>query len=598
MGFRNLGGGAVVVAVIALFSGCHDDVAAFRATVHEGELEHELSLRDETRRPHEEEAVVSGTADELPRFRVDAIPSDAGDLPVGMLELELAGDVRGGHVEITGPIVYSVPFSRAIVVTEGSDWAHSDVSENAAEGSTILRFDLTTGTASLTVSDFQDAEFAFSAAPDREYSIQALRFLEEPAELRVAFPVGSDSGASETSSVPLFDDRLQVTVDARMWEFSDLSTVLSGDVDGVRLVYHMPRSAFTDRSVRPAVTLEIRGAGGARRSLQLYVRPGTREVILRPGLWEIDADALTVRDAPEGFRLRELSSTKVSPDPEVPIPIEMSEFLRYPADQWRRDDFELFTWTLYPEILWFDTRDYEVQARLFRRLAFFVEKRGFIGSLLTDEALAGRHGWNAHNYRPEGLADFFNAVRSTDFPLNEYEEQLREIILQRGIIVEDDSGRFLPGRGGVLSVSQVSFLELRRLLITHEALHGVFYQEPTFRRAAFDYWDNELDPRERGFWRDFFSWMSYSPDDRYLMVNEFQAYLLQQSEAGVRWYFRSRTADRLRRAYPQRVEQIDIFLRDYPSTFVDAGAAMNQALFEAAGIVGGDPYGLQPLSEE
>lgn len=599
MRLRKFVGGAVVIAAIALFSGCHADVAAFRATVHEDELEHGLTLRDETRRPHEEEAQVSGATDELPRFRIDAIPSDAGDLPVRMLELELAGDFRGGQVEISGPIVYSAPFSRAVVVADGSVWARSNSGGNAIDGSTILRFDLTTGATSLTVNDLQEAEIVFSAADDREYSIEALRFLSEPAELRVAFPVVSeDRGTSETSSVPRFDDRLPVSIDPTSREFPDLSALLSGDLDGVRLVYHMPRSAFEDRTARPVATLELRGAGGARRTLQLYVRPGTREVILRPDLWEIDADALTVRDAPEGFQLRELSGTGVPPDPEAPIPIEMSELLRYPADQWRRDEFELFTWTLYPDILWFDTRDYEVQARLFRRLAFFVEKRGFIGSLLTDEALAGRHGWNAHNYRPEGLADFFNAVRSTDFPLNEYEEQLREIILERGIITEDDSGRFLPGRGGVLSVSQSSSIELRRLLITHEAMHGIFYQEPTFRRGAFDYWDNVLDPRERGFWQDFFSWMSYSPDDRYLMVNEFQAYLLQQSEAGVRWYFRSRTADRLRNAYPQRIEQIDIFLRDYPSTFVDAGAAMNQALFEAAGMVGGDPYELQPLAEE
>lgn len=582
---RAVGRGVAVLAAVAVFTGCHVDVTAFRASVTDTEQQYELSLRDETRRPHEEEALVSGTAEELPRFRIDEIPEEIRNVTVQMLELELTGDYRGGRVELTAPAVYSGSFSTAVEFGSESPAAGFHLNDRFEGSGSFLRFDLTKGSSPVTVEKLHEAEIVFSAAGERSFRIEGIRFLAEFPAPEVSFP--------DSSQGTVFDDRLPVIVDSGAWRFTDLSWVLSQPTDGVELRYRLPEDRFSDRNQRPQIALELIGADEERRALQLDLRPGTREVVIRPELWQIDAEMLSVAGGPEGFQLLGVSGRSVSDEPAIPIPIEMSELIRYPANEWRREEFELFTWTLYPDMLWFDTRDYQVQARFFRRLAFFVEKRGFIGRLLTDEELQGRHGWNAHNYRPEGLADFFNAVRSTDFPINEYEAQLLEIILDRGVIVRNEEGRYLPGRGGVLSVSQESSAELRRLLIAHEAMHGVFYEEPAFRRVAFDYWDNVLDTRERGFWRDFFSWASYSPDDRYLMVNEFQAYLLQQSERGVRWHFRSRTADRLKAAYPQRVEPIDIFLRDYPSTFVDAGSAMNRALFEAAGMVGGDPYCLQ-----
>jgi len=581
----------LVLVAATVFTGCHADVAAFRVSVRDAGQDYSLSLRDETRRPYEEEAVVSEALEEDPRFRIEELPEEIGNNEIVMLELELSGDYRGGTVAITGPVDYSASFSQAVdLVSLHRSEGNSPEADAADVGTVLLRLALGDQRPPVRAAELRGVELIFTAETDRDYTIEAVRFLAQRPPLQVTL-----SGSTDPS---VFDDRLPMVGEAGEWHFPDLSYVLGEISDGVDLRYRMAPNQFDDRTNRPRITLEIHGSGDERQSLQLYLRPGTQNVIVRPALWHGETASLTVRDAPEGFELLQIAATSVSADPSAPIPVEMSELLRFPADQWRREDFELFTWTLYPNILWFDTRDYQVQARFFRRLAFFVEKRGFIGRLLTDAELQERHGWNAHNYRPEGLADFFNAVRTTDFPINEYESQLREIVLARGIIVEDDDGRFLPGRGGILSVSQESFLELRRLLIVHEAMHGVFYEESDFRRAAFNYWDDVLDTRERGFWRDFFSWMTYSPDDRYLMVNEFQAYLLQQSERNVRWYFRSRTADRLKNAYPQRVEQLDIFLRDYPTTFVDAGGAMNQALFEAAGMVGGDPFCLQLMSDQ
>jgi hypothetical protein len=356
---------------------------------------------------------------------------------------------------------------------------------------------------------------------------------------------------------------------------------------------------FSRRDDRPAMLLELRNTAGESEDLQVMLRPGRNRMVLRPALWGSSPTEVALGGIPEGVELLELRPLEPPPEnARVPIPTELAELLVYPQDAWREDDYELFSWSLYPEVLIVDSADYQVQAQFFRRLAFFVEKRGFQGTLLSDSDLANRHGWNAHNYNPEGLAAFYNAVAETDFPINAFEQELREIALENGLILQDDDGAYVPGDGGVLAVSQESYPELRRLLVVHEAMHGVFYEEPGFRTRVFEYWDTVLTPREQGFWRDFFSWMSYSPDDRYLVVNEFQGYLLQQREAAVRWYFRTRVTGRLQNAYPNRREGFQRFLADHPRTFVDAGAAINQALYEESGMVGGDPFCLVPLSAE
>lgn len=382
------------------------------------------------------------------------------------------------------------------------------------------------------------------------------------------------------------------------WTVDSLSEVLAGVADGFTIDYRFDGAALTSHGERPSVVIELVDEQGRSEPLSLFVRPGTRRVIIRPEVWRIDAETLHLRSEIEGFEFVAIAPVVKPPDPLEPIPIEMSELLYYPASSWRRDEFELFSWSLYPKILWIDSRDYTVQAAMFKRMAYFIEKRGVIGTLLSDEELAGRHGWNGHNYRGEGLAAFFNAVEEQSFPINELERGVREIAAEYGIISRADDGAWVAGPGGILVISRQSYPELRRLLLSHEAMHGVFYEEPAFREAVVGYWNSELTEREREYWRSFFGWAGYSPDDEYLMINEFQAYLLQQDESAVGWYFRTRIADRLRGSRSVGAATVDAFLADYPRTFVDAAAAMNQALFRTAGMVGGDPFCLRPIGTE
>ncbi|HUI72137.1 MAG TPA: hypothetical protein VL354_16580 [Spirochaetia bacterium] len=172
-----------------------------------------------------------------------------------------------------------------------------------------------------------------------------------------------------------------------------------------------------------------------------------------------------------------------------------------------RDDtaFSLFRWDRFPSILLVDTPDFRFQDRMFSRLAFFLEKR-------DNNALEKRHGWNAHDYGPEGLASFFNAAQLAGFELNREELTLRDLALQNGVI-EVSRDRFSPGTGGVLSISRSSSSIERRLLLTHESFHGIFFASPEYREFCFHLWDS-MSPGTRAFFKSFLDELGYDADYR------------------------------------------------------------------------------------
>lgn len=300
--------------------------------------------------------------------------------------------------------------------------------------------------------------------------------------------------------------------------------------------------------------IRLRGDGDRAVRLGVRPRPGGTSILVQPHVWLDDATDL-VLSSPD----LSLNSLEVVGDPDPADGLattSVAALIELGEESLGSADYVVYRWFEYPELLWFDSRDYRIQADLFRRLAFFVEKDGFRGRLLTDQELVGRTGWNGHNYRAESLAAFFNLAAEQNFPLNRREQELRELLIEAGTLIAAPNG-LQPGPGGVLTVSQESPPGLRRLLVIHEAAHGVFYQEDAFRNAMFDHWRNDLAEWEREYWRELFHFISYDPDDEYLMVNEFQAYLLQRPRAeaiwdvGTRWAGRLNIAGRARQALAQ-----------------------------------------------
>ena len=260
--------------------------------------------------------------------------------------------------------------------------------------------------------------------------------------------------------------------------------------------------------------------------------------------------------------------------------------LNYNTKNWRQEDYEVFEWDRYDRILFFDIKDYDIQDNFFRRLAYYVEKRGYKGKLWSNADLEGKHGYNAHDYSSESLASFFNKAREEDFTLNPEEETLKKILLANGLLVADGQ-KVKANGGGLVSISRQSDAFTRSKLLAHEAWHTLFFRDEAFRNfvAAVYY---TFDPDSRQFLLDFFesqSGLGYDIEDEYLMHNEFMAYILQQPLKDVSEYFVGRT-----NLYSVRV--FTPVLSEYVRAtnakgFEDAAVILNDYIYDEYGISGG-----------
>jgi len=218
-----------------------------------------------------------------------------------------------------------------------------------------------------------------------------------------------------------------------------------------------------------------------------------------------------------------------------PLTANLHRMLSAPPSAWRSPSAEVYRWDLFPDVLVVDSASFAVQDRMFTRLAYFLEKRGFRGRLLGNAALAGRHGWNAHDYGAAGLADFFNAAAAVSFPLNPEEIALRRLALREGILVTA-RGAYAAGRGAILGISRSSSHVERELLLTHESFHGVFFSSAAYREFCQALWDS-LPPELASFYERFLDSLGYDITAPTLVVNEFQAYLMQQPLRYAESYF-------------------------------------------------------------
>jgi hypothetical protein len=326
-------------------------------------------------------------------------------------------------------------------------------------------------------------------------------------------------------------------------------------------------------------------AGGRRAAFELDALPGARRWFLHPGTIGFAPARLALR--PLGGSYATVRRLEVVPHaaraqapagPALePLAADPATVLHYDPRYWRQPDYELFAWERFPGILILDTADYAVQDRFFKRLAFFVEKEGYRGRLVTEQEVRGLHGYNAHDYRAEDLDRFFSAADDRGFALNREEELLRAILAANGI---------LGGQGAVLSISRESSAVLRDLLLTHEAFHGLFFTLPRYREACQAVWEDLQGP-ERRFWSLFLDWGSYDYRDAYLAANEMQAYLFQQSRAELNFYFRHLTAGRLERAFPREAPWLRELLGSGGGGFETAFDRLAPALRREAGLQGG-----------
>lgn len=278
---------------------------------------------------------------------------------------------------------------------------------------------------------------------------------------------------------------------------------------------------------------------------------------------------------------------KASSENSVPILADPNMIIEWPQSAWRRSDREVFAWDRFPSVLIFDTADYAVQDKLFKRLAFFVEKQGYRGKLLSDAELTPHHAYNAHDYRADSLAEFFEAVRKENFQLDTDEVELRDILQAEGIIRKEGDS-WVAGSGAVLSFSRESAGYLRYLFMAHEGFHGIYFTDADYRAKVHEVYKS-MDKKAISFLETYFTFvgaLGYDTTDPYLMENEFMAYLMQQPEDRVVEYFTGNIADRFKKkgGYPQ----FEKYIADTnASEFARAAHELNDYAFSRWGLAGG-----------
>ena len=284
----------------------------------------------------------------------------------------------------------------------------------------------------------------------------------------------------------------------------------------------------------------------------------------------------------------------------VAIPADPWDMLQFPVDRWRDSRFEVFSWDRFPEILVFDISTFGMQDRLFKRLAFFVEKAGFRGRLSHDEEIADLHGWNAHNYQASDLAVFFNLARSTGFPLLDEEWELESILLRNGVLALDPAGNLVAGRGAVLSLTQErSHFGLRPRFMAHEVFHGLFFIDADFREFSRQRWE-AFPEFGRTFFLAFLRLQEYDIEYEFLVINEFMGHLLQLPVAQNSWFFGQHISNRLFReglahALPERYEMREgiRFWPDLASLFTAETEVFSRYVYERWGLAAGRAWRLR-----
>lgn len=273
----------------------------------------------------------------------------------------------------------------------------------------------------------------------------------------------------------------------------------------------------------------------------------------------------------------------------TPIKTDPGLILKYRTSMWRTADYELYEWDRFPGILFFDTRNYEVQDKFFTRLAYFVEKEGFKGKLLPNEYLAGKHGYNAHDYSAKSMAEFFNKALTENFVLNREEILLKNILIQNGLFSLGDDGKTVTANeGGLVSISQETPDWSRTRLLAHEGWHTLYFRYPDFRNyvAAVYY---TMDDKSLAFLLDYFKSqpsLGYDQNDDYLIKNEFMAYIMQQplnevADNFIKWAGWGTVM--------KYTPELSAYVKDTKGRgFEDAAAALNDYVFDNYGIVCGN----------
>lgn len=207
---------------------------------------------------------------------------------------------------------------------------------------------------------------------------------------------------------------------------------------------------------------------------------------------------------------------------------------------------KVFAYQGRPLIALIDFPDLLAQGRMFNRLVALIERIGAPRErVLSNEELArfiqstGRSEASfayGNDFLVAELVVFFNLADLGSIDLTAEERALREYLLeQRLMVVRNGFYQALRPGAVILSLPQVkagvgglpAVTSLARLtILAHELAHAEYYTSRTYANYCRHFWAEVMSEAERLAFTRFLAKGGYNPDNREMMINEMQAYLM------------------------------------------------------------------------
>lgn len=170
------------------------------------------------------------------------------------------------------------------------------------------------------------------------------------------------------------------------------------------------------------------------------------------------------------------------------------------------------------------------QGRAFNRLRVFIESDANAGIILNDEELSAAFDKGqeqdgiGHDYTIENICHFYTEARNQGIKLNESEEQIKNDLIQAGLIT-DQTNIFCPTQH-IAVISAAQDIPIRTATINHEHRHGIYMTDSIVREQVDEVWDSLSEHQQAQMKRAIHSLDNYDVENRYLLLNELFASVL------------------------------------------------------------------------
>lgn len=209
-----------------------------------------------------------------------------------------------------------------------------------------------------------------------------------------------------------------------------------------------------------------------------------------------------------------------------------------------------FTPYLLPEnnrVVVIDFPSLREQAQMFGRVVLFVERHGApkthvmtqseVQQWLEQHAQRLETLTVGNNFRASQLARFFNTARVQDVALSDEEQQLRDWLLQAGLLRLMDTTLAagepesvivtLPQASSVPGCATCTIKDAHRnVILEHELSHAHFSTDARYRDYVMSFWSGMTSQESGDKFAQFLRKRGYNADDQELLANEMQAFLM------------------------------------------------------------------------